>query len=138
MASGVFQRAIVNAFKGLIDVDTDTYKVMLVTSAYAPDFDTDEFRSDVTNEVVGTGYTAGGEASAITVTDDAANDRVDYDWADVDWLVATITARGAVIYKDTGNAATDILMAYVDFGSDKATIAGTFTFTTTSPLRFQR
>jgi len=138
MASGVYQKAIVNAFKGLIDVDTDTYKVMLVTNLYAPDFDTDEFRADVDNEVVGAGYTAGGEESAITVTDNTADNRVDYDWADVDWPASTITARGAVIYKDTGNAATDILIGYVDFGSDKSTIAGLFTFTTTSPLRFQR
>ena len=52
-----FKRDIMN---GSIDLDTDTIKVMLVTSTYTPNQDTHTKRSDVTNEVSGTGYTAGG------------------------------------------------------------------------------
>lgn len=62
--------------RGAIDFDTDTFKVMLVTSAYVPSKDSDLKRSNVTNEVVGTGYTAGGVTSAVTVTKDTANDKV--------------------------------------------------------------
>jgi len=44
---------------GEIDFGDDTIKVMLSTESYVPDQDTHEFRDDVTNEVAGTGYTAG-------------------------------------------------------------------------------
>jgi len=138
MASGIYQKFIVAALKGDVDVDTDVFKVALVTSGYAPDFDTHDHMDDVTNEVVGTGYTAGGDVTTCTVNDDTANNRVDYGFSDVDWPTSTITARGAVIYIEKGTAAQDLLVAYVDFGADKSTIAGLFTFTTTSPLRFQR
>jgi hypothetical protein len=35
-------------------------------------------------------------------------------------------ARGAVIYKDTGVAANDNLIAYIDFATDKTSTAGNF------------
>lgn len=138
MASGVFQKFVIALMKGDIDIDTDVFKVALVTSAYTPNFDTHDHMDDVTNEVVGAGYTAGGEATVLTLNDDVANDRIDYAVADVSWPTSTITARGAVLYVEKGTSAQDLLVAYVDFGSDKSTIAGTFTFTATSPLRFQR
>ncbi len=113
-----------------IDYDTDTLKVMLVTSSYTPNADTHDFVDDVTNEVVGTGYTAGGATlGSKTVTLDTANDRVDFDAADTAWTVATITARAAVLYKDTGTASTSPLIAYYDFGSDKVSTGGTFQIT---------
>lgn len=42
------------------DLDTDTLKAMLCTSAYTPNRATHAYKSDVTNEITGTGYTAGG------------------------------------------------------------------------------
>jgi hypothetical protein len=113
--------------RGAIDFDTDTFKVMLVTSSYTPDKDTHDKRNDVTNEVSGTGYTAGGVTSACTVTKDTTNDRVTLSFAAVSWASSTITARGAVIYKSTGTASNDNLVAYNDFGSDVASASGTFT-----------
>jgi hypothetical protein len=113
--------------RGAIDFDTDTFKVMLVTSSYTPDKDTHDKRDDVTNEVSGTGYTAGGVTSVCTVTKDTANDRVTLSFAAVSWASSTITARGAVIYKSTGTASNDNLVAYNDFGSDVASASGTFT-----------
>jgi hypothetical protein len=100
---------------------------MLVTSSYTPDKDTHDKRNDVTNEVSGTGYTAGGVTSACTVTKDTTNDRVTLSFAAVSWASSTITARGAVIYKSTGTASNDNLVAYNDFGSDVASASGTFT-----------
>ena len=94
---------IYNAFKknimnGGIDLDTDTIKVMLVTSAYVPDQDTHEFKSSVTNEVSGTGYTAGGATLAgAAVTQDNTDNEGMFDATDVTWGSSTITARGAVI-----------------------------------------
>ena len=128
MASLIYNSAVDDMARGAIDFDTDTFKVMLVTSSYTPNKDTDDKRNDVTNEASGTGYTAGGVASACTVTKDTANDRVTLSFAAVSWSSSTITARGAVIYKSRGGASSaDELVAYNDFGSDVASASGTFT-----------
>lgn len=119
-----------NIMNGAIDLDTDTIKVALVTSLYTPNIDTHEDMADVTNEVTGTGYTAGGaELASKTVTADTTDDEGVFDAADVTWTTSTITARGAVVYKSTGTAANDLLICYFDFGSDKASSAGNFTIT---------
>lgn len=110
-----------------VDFDTDTIKVALVTSSYTPNQDTHDYFDDVTNEVSGTGYTAGGATLASpTVTLDTTNDRVDFDAADTSWTSSTITARGAVIYKSTGTASTSPLIAFIDFTTDRVSSAGTF------------
>jgi hypothetical protein len=128
MASLIYNSAVDDMARGAIDFDTDTFKVMLVTSSYTPDKDTHDKRNDVTNEVSGTGYTAGGVTSVCTVTKDTANDRVTLSFAAVSWASSTITARGAVIYKSRGGASSaDELVAYNDFGSDVASASGTFT-----------
>ena len=124
--------------KGNIDLDSDTFYGMLVTSTYVPDKDAHTKRSDVTNEASGTGYTAGGAASAVTLTKDTANDREDAAFADIAWTGSTITARGLVLYKHRGGlASADELVAYVDFGSDISSVSGTFTAHFTAPLRIQ-
>lgn len=121
-----FKRDIMN---GALDLDTDTIKVMLVTSSYAADQDAHTKRSDITNDVVGTGYTAGGSAlanKAVTV-DNTDNEGV-FDADDLTWSTSTITARGAVLYKSRGGASSaDELLCYIDFGADKSSSAGNFT-----------
>jgi len=107
------------------DVSDDTFKVALVTSSYSPDKDAHEFFDDVTNEVSGTGYTAGGETVTGTLTLDTANDKLTLEFASTSWTSATITARGAVYYSSTGTASTSTLIAFNDFGSDVAVTAGT-------------
>lgn len=116
---------------GAIDLDDDTFYVMLTTSSYAPDVDSHTVRSDVTNEVSASGtYTAGGAQIANTaVTVDNTNDRAVFDGDDVSWTSATITARYAVIYKSTGTASTDPLLAYIDFGTPQTSTNGTFAIT---------
>ena len=127
MASLIYNSCIDDMARGAIDFDTDTFKVMLVTSTYTPNKDTHDKRDDVTNEVSGTGYTAGGVASVCTVTKDTANDKVTLSFAAVSWATATITARGAVYYKSRGGASSaDELVAYVDFGGDVSSTAATF------------
>ena len=107
------------------DVSDDTFKVALVTSSYTPDKDTHEHFDDITNEVSGTGYTAGGETVTGTLTLDTANDKLTLELASTSWTSATITARGAVYYSSTGTASTSTLIAFNDFGSDVAVTAGT-------------
>lgn len=138
MASLIYNSAVRDEAIGSIDYDTDTFKVMLVTSTYTENKDTHTKRSDVTNEVVGTGYTAGGNAATVTVgAVDTVNDRVDITLGGTTWPTSTITARKAIYYKSRGGASTaDELIAIVDFGADVSTTVGTFTLTA-STLRKQ-
>lgn len=128
MASGLYAITFLNALKDDLAVDlddttADRFKVMLVTSAYTPDFGTHDFKADVTNEVTGTGYTAGGESlTSVTLTQSAGT--ITFDADDVTWASSTITARGAVVYDDS--LVNDPLIAYIDFGADKSSSAGDF------------
>lgn len=138
MASLLYNSFVDDVARGNIDLDTDTFYALLVTSAYSPDKDAHTKRSDVTNEVSATGYTAGGKATACTVTKDTANDKVTAAFAPTNWPASSITARAAVIYKRRGGAASaDELVAYVDFGADVTSTADTFTVTFSTPITFQ-
>lgn len=110
-----------------IDFEADTIKVALVTSAYTPNQDTHTHFANVTNEVSGTGYTAGGATLAgAAVTQDDTNNKATLDATDIQWAGASFTARGAVMYKSTGVASTSPLVAYFDFGADKTASGGNF------------
>ncbi|KTE23143.1 MULTISPECIES: hypothetical protein [unclassified Sphingopyxis] len=129
MASLIYNSALRDEATGAIDYDTDTFYAMLVTSSYTPNKDTHDRRDDVTNEVTGTGYTAGGAASSVSVAAvDTTNDRVVITFGSVSWPSSTITARGCVYYKRRGGASSaDELVAYNDFGSDITSTGATFT-----------
>lgn len=137
MTSLIYDSMLDDLVKGNIDFDTDTFYVQLVTSSYAPNQGTHAKRSDVTNEVTGTGYSADGAATTVTCTKDGTNHREDLTFSNVTWATATITARAAVIYKHTGTKTADPLVAYVDFGQDVSSTAAAFAVTFSSPLRFQ-
>lgn len=133
MASFIYNSFLDDVAKGSIDCDTDTFKAVLVTSAYTANKDTHTKRSDVTNEVTGTGYTAGGATSAVTVAKDTANDRVTIQFAAVSWATSTITARACVYYKSRGGASSaDELVAYNDFSADVSSTGGTFSVATST------
>lgn len=127
-----FGNALLGQFSGTearrVDWANDTIKVALIDDEWAPNQDTDDFFADVeANEVEGTGYTAGGKAlSEKTATYDEATNTVRLKAKTVEWTEATLTARYAVIYKDTENAATSPVLAYVDFGADNSVASGTF------------
>jgi hypothetical protein len=77
-----------------------------------------------TNEVSGTGYSAGG--GTLTRIDPTTSGTTAFtDFADLTFSTATVTARGALIYNDT--AAGDPSVVVLDFGSDKTSTAGDFT-----------
>jgi len=129
MASVIYNNFLGNLAAKAINVDTDTFKVMLVTSAYTPNVDTHANRSSVTNEITGTGYTGGGNTVNVTATLNTTNDRVDIVLPGTTWTTSTLTARGAVYYLSTGTAGTDLLVCYIDFVTDKSSSADTFTLT---------
>jgi len=125
--------AIYNEYKakvGKTDWEAVSVKVMLVTSSYTLDIDTHNNKSDIdalSVEAEGDGYNAGGKLlENKTVTRDDVNDWVRYDADDTVWSSSTITARGAIVYVDTGDATTSTLIGYVDFVTDKSSSAGDF------------
>lgn len=137
MPSLVFNSCLEDVARGAIDFDTDSIRVMLVGAGYTENKDTHLKRSDVTNEVTGAGYTAGGALVPITVTKDVATDRLEITLGAVNWPGATITARKAVYYKARGGAATlDELIFVNDFGSDVVATGATFTLNA-STIRLQ-
>lgn len=135
MPSVIYNSFMDDLAKGNIVPNTDTFYLMLVTSSYTPDKDAHTKRSSITNEVSGTGYTAGGAQTTCTVSLDTTNDRTVLTFGNVSWSNSTITARGGVIYKRRGGSASaDELVAYVDFGSNITSTNGTFLVTFTTPL----
>lgn len=104
----------------------DTYKLALYTAAANLDAATAVYTTS--GEVVGAGYTAGGNTLVISVTPVAANNVAGiptsfWSFANTTWSGATFTARGALIYNSTkGNRSVAVL----DFGSDKTVSNNTF------------
>jgi hypothetical protein len=95
----LYGKFFTSAFNKEIDLDTDTIKIMLCTSSYTPDQDTHQYKSSVTNEVTGTGYTAtGATLASFTVAYDTSTNVIKLDATDPSWTTSTITARYAVIY----------------------------------------
>ena len=102
---------------------TDTIKIAL----YTADANLDETTTVYTtlNEVVASGYTAGGEVMT-GVALNTSGYTVYVNWANTSWSTS-VTARCALIYNASqGNKS----IAVLDFGSDKTS---TTTFTITMP-----
>lgn len=132
MASTAYDSYLDNVLAGNI-AKTDTYYVMLATSAYAPNKGTDIYRSAVTPEVTGAGYAAGGQAIVPVFAKDTTGHKETITFPQITWPSSTITARYAVYYKHRGGAATaDELVAVDDFVSDVTTSNGTFTLSATT------
>ena len=123
-----YSAAFLAAFNKEIDFVTDTVKVALTTNSYTPNQDTHNYFDDVTNEITGTGYTAGGVALG-SKTLANANNVITLDAADAQWLTSTLTARRAVIYESTGTPSTSALLLWIDFGADFSSSSGTFQIT---------
>lgn len=104
---------------------TYTYKVALYTSAATLNASTTAYTP--TNEVSGTGYTAGGNTLTITGNPTISGTTAFVDFGDSQWTNSTITARGALIYNDTLPGKNAV--AVYDFGSDRSSTNATFTVT---------
>ncbi len=138
MASLIYDSFPFDTQEGNVVPATDTFYMMLVDATYVPNKKTDTKRSDVTGEVAGAGYAAGGKVVTCAVVNDTATDRTTLSFGAVSWAGSTITARACVIYKHRGGlASADELVAYGDFGANITSTGGTFTATETSPLIFQ-
>jgi len=122
-----------NTFKtglasGTFNFATDTFKIAL----YTGDADIGPTTSayTATNEITGTGYSAGGQVVTVSVQPttgtDPSNTTAYLSFNDVLWNPAAFTCRGAIIYK---SGSGDPTVCILDFGSDK-------TCTTTFEVQF--
>lgn len=100
----------------------DTFKLALYTNSASFDASTTAYTAS--NEVSGSGYSAGG-GTLTNVTPTSSSTTAFTDFDDLTFSAATITARGALIYNDS--AAGDPAVIVLDFGSDKTSTAGDFT-----------
>lgn len=142
MASTVFTNFARNLCIARHNFGSDTLKTLLVSSVPSEaNLDAWIARSDVTNEITGTGYTAGGVAQAFTFPAvDTTNNRQALTLTNLSpgWTTATFSALGAIPYKNSGTASTDYLIEFVDFGGTVTCTAGNFSITYTSDLLVNR
>ena len=121
-----FKVELLQAVHNFGPTSANTFKVALYTAA--ADINATTTVYSTTNEVVGTGYTAGGNTLVISTSPTAANNTANVPTAyisfnNTSWTNATFTARAALIYNVTqGNKSVAVL----DFGSDKTVNNDTF------------
>ena len=128
MASVFYNSGKRRILKAEIDLETETLKLALVGASYIPDIDGHEFYADISNEISGGGYSAGGRTlDNAVVGQDNDNDQAVFDADDLTWPIASFTVHGAVLYQDTGSAATSPLIAYFDFDQDYSPAGEDFT-----------
>ena len=117
-----FKRDLLKGFHDFVD---HTFNIALFTSSASLDATTTDYSTS--NEVTGSGYSAGGQAlDNPSVTLSSTTAFVDFD--DETWTSATITANGALIYNTTtdGGSGTTDAVAVLAFGGDKTSTNGDF------------
>ncbi len=125
MASIVYTSFLNDVFAGNCNT-THSYKAMLVTSSYTEDRAAHSKRSNVTNEVTGTGYTAGGATVTLTFAVNTTTHKGTLTVGAVSWPSSTITARKMVVYRARGGASSaDELVCCIDNGVNVSSSANT-------------
>jgi hypothetical protein len=117
-----FKVALLNGEMDFSGDTSQTFKIALFTSSATLSAATTAYST--TNEVTGTNYVAGGNTLTISAAPTSSGTTAFLDFADTTWTDATITARGALIYKVGGS---NPAVAVLDFGGDKTSTTGDFT-----------
>ena len=118
-----FKVGILNGSFNFGSGTSQVFKIALYTSSTNLSAATTAYSTS--NEVTGTGYTAGGNTLTISTNPTSTGTTAFLDFADTTWVSSTITARGALIY--LANGTTNPSVAVLDFGADKTSTAGDFT-----------
>ena len=117
-----FKKELMEAKHNFLLSGGDTFKLAMYDNSASFTAATTAYTA--TNEVSGTGYSAGG--GTLTRVDPASSGTTAYTtFSDLTFSTATVTARGALIYNDT--ATGDPTVIVLDFGADKTSTAGDFT-----------
>jgi hypothetical protein len=115
-----FKKEVLEALHDFNTTSGSVFKIALYTSSATLDASTTVYSTS--NEVVGTGYTAGG--NTLTNIDPVTSGTTGFaDFADTTWTSATITAAGALIYN---SSQSNKAVAVLSFGGDKTSTNGDF------------
>lgn len=117
-----FKQALLDGEMDFSSDTSQTFKIALFTSSATLDATTTAYST--TNEVSGTGYTAGGNTLTISTNPTTSGTTAYLSFSNTTWSAATLTARGALIYQSGGS---NPAVAVLDFGADKTSTAGDFT-----------
>jgi len=125
VASVVYDSFLADVFSGAANT-SHSYKALLTTSSYTEDRGAHSKRSSVTNEVSGTGYSAGGVAVTLTASLNTTTHKLTLTIGAATWSSSTITARKLVVYRARGGASSaDELVCCVDNGIDLVSSSST-------------
>ena len=121
-----FKQGLLQAQHNFTASTGHTFKLALYTSSATLGASTTDYTTS--NEVTGTGYTAGG-GTLTAVTPTTSGTTAFADFADLTFSSATITAAGALIYNTTtgGGSSTTDSVVVLSFGADKTSTSGDFT-----------
>jgi hypothetical protein len=125
-ATTSFKVELLQAVHNFGPTSPNTFKIALYTAAASIGPTTTIYTTS--NEVVGAGYTAGGNTLTISVSPTSGNNSSSVPTAYISfnnttWTSASFTCRGALIYNSTQG---DKSVAVLDFGSDKTVSNDTF------------
>ena len=110
-------------YQAIHNLTTDTLKIALYTGDATLNADTTAYST--TNEITGTGYTAGGVViTGVTVNSSGYTAYVSFN--NPSWSAASFTTRAALIYN---SSKANRSIAVLDFGADKTVSGNTFTIT---------
>ena len=116
-----FKQALLDGEMDFSSDTSQTFKIALYTSSATLDASTTAYSA--TNEVSGTGYSAGGNTLTISTNPTTSGTTAFLSFSNTTWSTASITARGALIYQSGGS---NPAVAVLDFGGDKTSTAGDF------------
>jgi len=119
-----FKVDLLSGTQNFVSGTGNTFKMALYTSSATLGATTTAYTT--TNEITGTGYTAGGNTLVVSTSPTSSGTTAFLSFTDTSWTSATFTCRGALIYNSTNS---NKAVAVFDFGSDKQVIGGTFTIT---------
>ena len=116
-----FKQALLDGEMDFSSDTSQTFKIALYTSSATLSAATTAYTTS--NEVSGTGYSAGGNTLTISTNPTTSGTTAFLSFSNTTWSTASITARGALIYKSGGS---NPAVAVLDFGADKTSTAGDF------------
>lgn len=121
--------AVRDIVSGTINLKADTFGAML-TAGYPFNQDVHHYRSTITGEITGSGYTAGGATiTGVTISYGTAANEVRWDFDNPTWTAGSFSASQLIVFKSRGGTSSaDELVLYVEFGSTQTVSGTTFTY----------
>lgn len=117
-----FKKELLEGVHNFKNSGGSTFKLAMYTNSASFTAATTAYTTS--NEISGTGYTAGG--GTLTRVDPTTSSTTAFtDFADLTFSSSSLTARGALIYNDS--ASGDPTVVVLDFGGDKTSSSGDFT-----------